>query len=51
MRVYPDRTVFGWPGDNGLGERLIMQILRGEKTATCSLRETYTLLAILIRGF
>lgn len=42
MKVYPDKTVFGWPGDNGIGERLIMQVLRGEKTATCSLKEAYT---------
>lgn len=41
MRLYPDTTVFGWPGDNGIGERLIGQILRGEKTATCSLKESY----------
>jgi uncharacterized protein YhfF len=25
---------FGWDGDDGAGERLIQQILRGEKTAT-----------------
>ena len=26
---------FGWEGDDGLGDRLIDRILRGEKTATC----------------
>lgn len=42
MKVYPDKTVFGWPGDNGLSERLITKVLRGEKTATCSLKQAYT---------
>ena len=27
---------FGWEGDNGLGDRLINQVLQGEKTATCA---------------
>jgi len=34
MRVYRRKSIFGWKGDRGLGERLIRQILRGEKTAT-----------------
>lgn len=42
IQIYPDRSQFGWPGDNGLGERLIGQILRGDKTATCSPKEGYT---------
>lgn len=29
------RFKFGWYGDNGLGERLIGEILAGRKTATC----------------
>ena len=33
---------FGWPGDGGLGERLIQQIRDGTKTATCSPRVEYT---------
>lgn len=34
--------VFGWENDNGIGEMLIKQILRGEKTATCALKEAYS---------
>jgi uncharacterized protein YhfF len=34
-------TTFGWPGDGGLGERLIEQIIRGTKTATCAFRAAY----------
>lgn len=33
---------FGWPGDGGIGEMLIGQILRGEKTATCGFKRAYT---------
>ncbi|OYD08994.1 ASCH domain-containing protein [Paludifilum halophilum] len=40
--VQPFTTVFGWEGDRGLGEKLIQQILRGEKTATCAPKEAYT---------
>ncbi len=32
---------FGWEGDDGLGERLVRQILDGEKTATCCPRTDY----------
>ena len=32
---------FGWPGDGGLGERLIGEVLDGEKTATCCPRSDY----------
>ena len=32
---------FGWPGDGGLGERLVRQIIDGEKTATCCPRSDY----------
>ena len=32
---------FGWPDDGGLGDRLVRQILSGEKTATCCPRSDY----------
>lgn len=32
---------FGYPGDGGLGDRLIAAVLRGEKTATSSLAVGY----------
>ncbi len=32
---------FGYPGDGGLGDRLIAAVLRGEKTATSSLAVEY----------
>ena len=34
--------VFGWENDNGIGEKLIQQILIGEKTATCAPKEEYS---------
>lgn len=34
--------VFGWENDNGLGEMLIQQILRGGKTATCAPENEYS---------
>ena len=42
MRVYPDKAIFGWEGDNGVGEMLINQIINEEKTATCSFKIEYT---------
>lgn len=39
MNVQSRKMEFGWPGDGGLGERLILQIIRGEKRATCSPRD------------
>lgn len=42
MKEYPYSTVFGWEGDEGLGEFLIQQIIKGEKTATCAPKEAYT---------
>lgn len=42
MKVYPDKAIFGWEGDNGVGEMLINQIINGEKTATCSFKIEYT---------
>ena len=34
MEISGSTSQFGWEGDDGAGERLILQILRGEKTAT-----------------
>ena len=34
MEIIGSTSQFGWEGDDGAGERLIQQILRGEKTAT-----------------
>lgn len=42
MRIYPDKSTFGWEGDNGIGEMLIQQIINGQKTATCSFKIEYT---------
>ena len=33
---------FGWQGDDGLGDRLIQEVMDGEKTATCCPRSDYT---------
>jgi uncharacterized protein YhfF len=39
----PERRVeFGWPGDDGVGELLIRQIIEGRKTATCGFKSLYT---------
>lgn len=35
-------SVFGWEGDNGIGERLIAQIIEGTKTATAGPLSLYT---------
>lgn len=38
----PAREVrFGWQGDEGLGDRLVEQIIAGVKTATCGFRLAY----------
>jgi uncharacterized protein YhfF len=37
------RLEFGWEGDGGLGERLIREVIDGEKSATCAPRSDYTL--------
>jgi uncharacterized protein YhfF len=36
------RLEFGWEGDGGLGERLIREVIEGEKTATCAPRSDYS---------
>jgi len=41
MIVYPDKSTFGWDGDDGIGDRLIRQIIDGVKTATCSFMILY----------
>lgn len=35
MHVHAHTSRFGWPGDGGLGLRLIAAIREGRKTATC----------------
>ncbi|SCY54430.1 ASCH domain-containing protein [Alkaliphilus peptidifermentans] len=42
MLIYPHKAVFGWDGDNGIGDMLILDITDGKKTATCSFKEEYT---------
>ncbi len=37
----PKTISFGYPGDGGLGDRLLSAVLRGEKTATSSLAVEY----------
>ncbi|MFI5360823.1 MAG: ASCH domain-containing protein [Elusimicrobiota bacterium] len=41
METIGSTSQFGWEGDEGVGERLIQQILRGEKTATASPKALY----------
>lgn len=40
--VHKYKMVFGWEGDEGIGEMLIQQILKGEKTATCAPKKEYS---------
>lgn len=42
MRIYERQLEFGWEGDNGLGMRLIQQVIEGKKTATCAPLFGYT---------
>lgn len=42
MKIYERKSEFGWEGDEGLGMRLIQQIIEGKKTATCSPLFSYT---------
>jgi uncharacterized protein YhfF len=35
VRIHELKSQFGWPGDDGLGLRLIARIRDGTKTATC----------------
>ncbi|MGG1662070.1 hypothetical protein [Brevibacillus sp. NRS-1366] len=42
MTIHKYKMIFGWEEDNGIGEMLIQQILKGEKTATCAPKEQYS---------
>ena len=42
MKIYEDAYCYGWDGDNGVGERLISQMIKGLKTATCAPKVSYT---------
>ncbi|GIN88731.1 hypothetical protein J6TS2_51170 [Heyndrickxia sporothermodurans] len=42
IKVHKYKMIFGWEGDNGIGEMLIQQILKGEKTATCAPKKEYS---------
>ncbi|EPZ41212.1 hypothetical protein [Alicyclobacillus acidoterrestris] len=42
MKIYENQYHYGWEGDNGIGERLIQQIIDGTKTATCAPKISYT---------
>ena len=41
-KEHDHKMIFGWEDDHGIGEMLIQQILRGEKTATCAPKEEYS---------
>jgi uncharacterized protein YhfF len=43
MKVHDRKSQFGWPNDNGTGEKLIQQIMAGKKTATAGPRCLYLL--------
>ncbi len=42
MKVYEYKSQFGWPEDNGIGERLIQQIIQGKKTTTAGPKALYS---------
>ncbi|MDP4086325.1 MAG: hypothetical protein Q8934_17165 [Bacillota bacterium] len=42
VKLHSHKMIFGWENDNGTGEMLIQQILKGEKTATCAPKEQYS---------
>ncbi len=42
FEFHRSRSQFGWNGDNGIGERLIAQIIEGTKTATAGPLSLYT---------
>mgnify|MGYP001590695385 CR=1 FL=1 len=42
IKIYKNKTVFGWKNDKNLGEKLIKQIISRKKWATCAAREFYT---------
>lgn len=42
MVIHEIKYHYGWDGDNGIGERLIQQVIGGIKTATCAPKISYT---------
>ena len=42
MKIYENKSQFGWPNDEGIGERLIQQIILGKKTATAAPKSLYS---------
>lgn len=42
MHIYKHQYQYGWDGDNGIGDQLILQIVSGIKTATCAPKVAYT---------
>jgi uncharacterized protein YhfF/RimJ/RimL family protein N-acetyltransferase len=42
FQIHSRRSLFGWDGDNGMGERLIAQIIEGTKTSTAGPLSLYT---------
>jgi uncharacterized protein YhfF len=39
----PERVLeFGWRGDDGVGEMLVEQVIKGTKWATCGFKRAYT---------
>ncbi|MGB9180584.1 MAG: ASCH domain-containing protein [Pyrinomonadaceae bacterium] len=38
MKIHERKMKFGWDGDEGIGEKLIRQVLEGVKTATCDMK-------------
>jgi uncharacterized protein YhfF len=46
MKNYPLKSRFGWPGDRGLGKRLIKKIMSRKKTASAGPKDLYSSKAI-----
>ena len=42
MQRHEHTAEFGWDDDDGLGDRLIQQIIDGEKYATCGFKAAYS---------
>ncbi len=40
--IHENKYHYGWDGDNGIGDRLIQQIIERTKTATCAPKVSYT---------
>lgn len=41
MKIHENKSQFGWENDDGIGEKLIQQILSGIKTATAGPKVLY----------